>query len=181
MTRTLGRWLFQNRGWTPLPIVIAQLCFGEPQNFWLGVALLCMGEAQRLWAVGFIGGRSRTRSANVGALELGGPFGLLRNPLYLGNGTIALAIGAWGGPVWFLAWAVFVIAQYSLIVRWEETVLAETLGAEYQDYLARVPRWLPIGKRPVSTNSKWGAKSAFRSERATLISLAVVSLLVWTV
>lgn len=175
----LGRRLFQNRGWTPLPLVIAQICFGHAQNFWLGLGLLCAGEAQRLWAVGFIGGRSRTRSDSVGALELGGPFGMLRNPLYLGNGTIALALGAWGGLAWFLGWALFVTVQYSLIVRWEESVLAKTLGGEYQHYLARVPRWIPIGGIPDSKDATWTAKSAFRSERATLISIVLVSLLIW--
>ena len=89
----LGRWFFQNRGWTPLPLIVAEGVWAERQNLWVGLAVLVAGESLRLWAVGHIGGRSRTRGETVGALETGGPFGLLRNPLYLGNGGIALALG----------------------------------------------------------------------------------------
>jgi protein-S-isoprenylcysteine O-methyltransferase Ste14 len=175
--RKLGRWLFQNRGWTPIPLFGVQLFWAEGQEWVWGFALILIGEAIRLWAVGHIGPRSRTRGDQVGTLESSGPFARLRNPLYLGNGFILLGVGAWGGLAWMGAWALFFLLQYGLVVRWEEAQLLEQLGAPYEKYKRAVPRWLPLG-RP-GEGSVWSARVALRSERATLVALAFVSALYW--
>jgi protein-S-isoprenylcysteine O-methyltransferase Ste14 len=176
----LGRWLFQNRGWTPLPLLVAEFTWAERQQFWFGLGVLFVGEALRLWAVGHIGSRSRTRGDAVGDLETGGPFGRLRNPLYLGNGLIALSLGLWGGGVWIAVWCLFFTIQYTLIVQWEESVLLPAIGPSYQSYCEQVPRWLPVGRmRSMDEGASWSLPQAFRSERATLLSLSIVGLGFW--
>ena len=179
MRLVLGRWLFTNRGWTPLPLLVAQLTWAHRQHFYLGLGFLLAGEALRLWAVGHIGGRSRTRGDGVGALETGGPFGRMRNPLYLGNGLIALSLGLWGGGLWLSAWVLFSALQYTLIVHWEESVLLAAIGATYQSYCEQVPRWLPIGRVRSRGEASWNLRQAFRSERATLMALSIVGLGLW--
>jgi len=91
--RRLGGWLFRHRTSIPLPIVLALLIIPAPDSpsvlstplSWLGVLVVAAGEGIRLWAVHHIGAISRTRSERLGPLIDGGPFGRVRNPLYLGN------------------------------------------------------------------------------------------------
>src|SRR3954470_18793655 len=84
-----GGWLFRHRTSIPVPFALALLFLrvGEAPFSWTlvsaGAVLTLAGEAVRLWAVHHIGTISRTRSDRLGPLVTTGPFGLMRNPLYL--------------------------------------------------------------------------------------------------
>lgn len=173
----VGGWLFRHRGWTPLPLLAVQLAWSERISLAAGALIVFLGEAVRLWAVGHIGARSRTRGPDVGGLVESGPFGWCRNPLYVGNGLIFVGVGLWGGPVWALAWLLFLVTQYSAIVRWEESILLREHGEAFEGYCARVPRWMPVGRRVRGGEVDW--KGALRSERPTLTAIAVVTAAFW--
>jgi protein-S-isoprenylcysteine O-methyltransferase Ste14 len=79
---------------------------------------------------------------------LRGSYRLTRNPMYVG--VIALILGqalllgreilfAWAAAAWLL-FHLFVVLE-------EEPGLRRRFGAAYEDYCARVPRWLPTGSR----------------------------------
>ena len=93
----LGGWLFRQRTWLPLPLAVALIVIppssaGPAAPLWIaGLTLILAGESLRLWSVHHIGAISRTRSDRLGPLVSTGPFGRVRNPLYLGN--IALWTG----------------------------------------------------------------------------------------
>jgi hypothetical protein len=117
----------------------------------IGVAIVVAAESLRLWAVRHIGAISRTRSERLGPLVSTGPFASVRNPLYLGN--IALWVGfalsarlLWLAPLFLVVLAL----EYHAIVRWEEELLTSRRGEDYREYLARVPRWLPVVSRQSS-------------------------------
>lgn len=170
-----GRWLFRNRGWLPVPLLLAMLSM-KPR-FWLpGAMVLGTGEFLRLWAVGHIGRKSRTRGEDVGDLASTGPYARLRNPLYLGNLLIFTGLGIILWP-WALVVLPLMGLYYDRIVAWEEENLRRHLGQPYQDYLLRVPRW-GWGKTQAVPGS-WNGAEALRSERSTLLALFVVLLLVW--
>lgn len=165
----LGGWLFRNRGWLPVPLLLGMVA-SRPVAWAPGLVIVALGEALRLWAVGHIGLPSRTRGDDVAGLVDTGPYARLRNPLYLGN---LLLFGGLGVIVW--PWALVVgpalFVYYSVIVRWEEGVLTRRLGAAYGAYAARVPRWIPTGAaRP----GGWDGARALRSERSTLLAIGVV-------
>jgi protein-S-isoprenylcysteine O-methyltransferase Ste14 len=180
-TRRLGGWLFARRTLVPLPIVAALLLLpaqsSHPSLPWLGVGLVAAGEMLRLWAVRHIGVISRTRSDRLGPLVASGPFGLVRNPLYIGN--IAIWMGfALSARLPYMAPLVLVVLAltYHAIVRWEERLLASRLGEPYRIYAAKVPRWWPsLENRPSDCDSgrlfSWG-HTVF-SERGTLIAIAI--------
>jgi protein-S-isoprenylcysteine O-methyltransferase Ste14 len=189
-TTRIGGWLFRRRTWLPLPAALAILTLriGEaaPSPFLagVGVAVTVLGELIRLWGVHHIGTISRTRSERLGPLVAGGPFALIRNPLYVGN--IALWVGfsltarlVWLAPVIFALFAL----EYHAIVRWEETLLESRLGQTYQDYVARVPRWIPSlsrgqrGLRRVTEGFSW--RATFFSERGTFVAIALGYALLW--
>src|SRR5918995_6603826 len=88
----IGRSLFAQRSWLPLPLVAALLLIPAESSIicstyllWTGVLIVAAGEALRLWAVHHIGVISRTRSDRLGPLVATGPFSVVRNPLYVGN------------------------------------------------------------------------------------------------
>ena len=186
-----GGWLFRHRTALPLPIAAAILAIPAGNDAGgttlpaVGVAVTVLGEAIRLWGVRHIGAISRTRSERLGPLVDSGPFGYVRNPLYIGN--ILLWVGfALTARLWWLAPIAFVLlaAEYHAIVGWEERLLVQRIGDAYRDYMTRVPRWIP---RSVSVPSVLSSASsaAFTwretvfSERGTLMAMAVGYLLLW--
>jgi protein-S-isoprenylcysteine O-methyltransferase Ste14 len=153
-----------------------------------GAVLTALGEGLRFWAVNHIGTISRTRSERLGPLIDSGPFGFVRNPLYIGNiaiwtGFALTAQLAWLAPVVLLLLAL----EYHAIVKWEEQLLESRMGAPYRDYVSRVPRWIPWSKiRGARTDGSAPAPSAVSSvratlfsERGTLIAIAAGYVLLW--
>jgi protein-S-isoprenylcysteine O-methyltransferase Ste14 len=175
----VGRVLFQHRGWLPAPLVAVMLATGSPPvgalRWGLGAALIATGEGIRLAAVGHIGPASRTRDDSAHRVVDTGPYAHVRNPLYVGNLLLWAGVGVLLWP-WALVAPALLAAHYGFIVRWEEANLAARLGAPYLDYCARVPRWIP--RWAGGEKGRWDARMAFRSERSTLLVLAVVILAV---
>ena len=183
----LGGWLFPRRTWIPLPLIAALLLIPPMPVptvwIWIGVAVVLLGEGVRLQAVRQIGVISRTRSDRLGPLIDTGPFGWVRNPLYLGNialwiGFTAVARILWLAPIF----AAVLLLEYHAIVRWEETLLVARIGGAYADYRRRVPRWMP--KVPAQDsgltahgNFSWG--ETLFSERGTLIAIVLGFALLW--
>ena len=151
-----------------------------------GVVLTLAGELLRLWAVQHIGVISRTRSDRLGPLVVSGPFGLCRNPLYIGNIAIWVGFALTAGLVW-MAGVVLVLlaAEYHAIVRWEEALIESRHGAAYRDYVARVPRWIPglrrtrLAGQDGSASSRFSFRETLFSERGTLIAIAAGFALLW--
>ena len=183
-----GGWLFRQRSWLPLPLVAALLLIPPPADSsgasycLAGAAIVALGEAIRLWAVHHIGAISRTRSDRLGPLVATGPFGYVRNPLYLGNILLwtGFAISArllWLAPIIFVLLAL----EYHAIVAWEEGLLAGRIGEPYRQYCARVPRWLPsfgAADAPADIVTFSWRQTLF-SERGTLIAIGAGFLLLW--
>ncbi len=76
-------------------------------------------------------------------LVTGGPFALTRNPLYLAGTMLLLGIGLISGIAWFLLVAIMAaFAVQKLAIEQEEEHLRARFGKTYQDYAARVRRWI---------------------------------------
>jgi protein-S-isoprenylcysteine O-methyltransferase Ste14 len=147
-----------------------------------GVLLTAIGEAIRLWGVHHIGVISRTRSERVGQLIDSGPFGYVRNPLYIGNMLLWAGFAVTAGLVWLAPIVAAMLAvEYHWIVKWEEELLTSRLGDAYRQYTRRVQRWIPSFSK--SSRSSAVAISSWRatlfSERGTLIAIAAGYLLLW--
>ena len=103
-----------------------------------GVLLIFLGIVGRLWATLYIGGRKSSEVVS------GGPYSITRNPLYVFS-TVAAAgvgaqIGSFSGVILFAA---LCAGAFHIVILREEKFLKEALGAPYQAYLARVPRFFP--------------------------------------
>ncbi len=183
-----GGWLFRQRTWLPLPLVAALLVTPPAGDapvalLWIiGAAVVALGEGIRLWAVLHIGAISRTRSDRLGPLIASGPFGYVRNPLYLGNILLWTGFALSARLVWMAPIIIVLLAlEYHAIVRWEEGLISQRIGAPYAEYVARVPRWLPsfgATASPAGT-ATFSWRQTFFSERGTLIAIGAGFLLLW--
>jgi len=118
------------------------------------------------------------------ALCTSGPFGHVRNPLYLGNiiiyaGVVLMA----GGPfMWQLLGitVAFFFLQYGLIISLEEEILAGKFRDEYRLYLTTVPRFIPRTTSWSGHNktSPLTWEKTFRTERRTFQMIAIFFLFI---
>jgi len=77
-------------------------------------------------------------------LVITGPYHYVRNPIYVGVMSIFLGHFLWFGYWALLTYAVLAFMGVHLfVVLYEEPTLKHKFGALYEDYLKRVPRWIP--------------------------------------
>lgn len=141
--------IFEMRSYTPIPFLLVMIAFAEPTvaTLAVGFAIALLGESIRFWGVSICGSETRTTGV-VGATNLitDGPFGHVRNPLYVGNILMYVGVAVMSNAlVPYLVAVVFVwfVLQYHLIVSREEEHLRTAFGPEYDTYLKNVPRFLP--------------------------------------
>ena len=104
--------------------------------------LATAGLAYSVWGLAYLR-RSFSIIPEARRLVSGGPYGLSRHPVYLGEVATAIGVNlATAGWLSALAIAYFIGCEL-LRIRWEERVLARAFPSEYPDYAKRVPRYLP--------------------------------------
>jgi protein-S-isoprenylcysteine O-methyltransferase Ste14 len=173
----IGAKLFEWRDYTPIPLIILVLFTAEPNvlSATFGTLLAIFGELFRIYAVSFIGSVSRTRNTNTtgGNLITAGPFGWVRNPLYVGNFFIVIGLAVFAGLIWVMIVTAALFAfQYYCIVKYEEKLLLSRFGAEYEEFMQKVPAWIP---KRVPQLEAWdwpvSFSPALKSERRTLAAI----------
>jgi len=142
---------FKYRGgiWTLLFFIVYLLAEPDIGHIYVGLPFVILGQLIRLWAAGTI---RRYRGEAVKAEELitWGPYGLVRNPLYIGNGLIGLGWSLMSGSVLALViFSIIFLCLYGvLIVPWEESYLKSKFPQEYDHYEKQTGRFFP--KKSVS-------------------------------
>lgn len=105
-----------------------------------GVGCILLGQLFRVSARGYKSERSKEGQQ----LVEGGPYSLVRNPMYLGIFLIGLGVVCvlfnWWVTLLFLV--VFII-RYALLIFKEEKRLLAVFGSAYAAYMRRVPRIVP--------------------------------------
>jgi protein-S-isoprenylcysteine O-methyltransferase Ste14 len=146
--------VFGRRGTLLALPAVALAALGKPSavSIATGLPLAFLGEAVRMWAVGYSGVTTRGDRVTAPRLVTAGPYAYVRNPLYVGN-LLTAAGFAWaftgkndaatrtllvGGSL------AAMLAVYTVIVPHEEDYLRTTFGAAFDDYVARVPRIVPL-------------------------------------
>lgn len=68
----------------------------------------------------------------------------VRNPMYVGVLALILGHFLWFGYWNLLIYAIVVfVAFHTFVTLYEEPTLKRKFGASYEEYLKRVPRWIP--------------------------------------
>jgi protein-S-isoprenylcysteine O-methyltransferase Ste14 len=139
---------------------LAQLLLG------CGAFVLIIAAFIRTWASAYLHAEVVYASeVKTQSLVADGPYRFVRNPLYLANVLMAVALGAMMSRIGFIVAVVLMLVFcYRLILR-EEADLRTTQGDSYQRYCAAVPRLLPaLMPRTASSGrpANWGA--GFKAE-----------------
>jgi len=189
-----GGWrtiVFKNRGALLVPVALVLLIFGRPSplSAEIGNAVAVLGELLRIWAVGYSGETTRADIVTAPALVTAGPYGIVRNPLYVANAIIAL--GLWyafaGGispaeaAMTFVVVAALVVGVYAIIIPLEEAYLAGHFGDAYRRYVAAVPQVFPTGSSlaPADRAGMWKPNVIARAEIITLIFFVLMLTVVY--
>jgi protein-S-isoprenylcysteine O-methyltransferase Ste14 len=163
--------------WGILAANLAQVGVGSlaapvfnPFNLLLGAGILCAlaGAWLRTWGTAYLGSNIVKSSAMHSAEAPGakaegiltdGPFGYLRNPLYLGTFLHTLALSLLM-PRSGAVFAILAIGGLQLwLIHGEEGFLTAKLGEPYKAYCALVPRLFPALRRQAAAGGlapRWG-------------------------
>ena len=119
----------------------------EPVTGVIGALLIVVGLAFVAWTVWLFARVGRGTLAPwdpTSRLVVAGPYRYVRNPMITGVGTIlagqALFFRSWGIAIELAVFALVNAFYFPLV---EELGLRRRFCAEYEEYCARVPRWLP--------------------------------------
>ena len=81
-----------------------------------------------------------------------GPYAIIRNPIMATEAAVTWAEVLYFGSLGVLVYAVLVsVLAHVVVVKVEEPELRARIGDAYAEYCARVPRWLPRGRRHSTT------------------------------
>jgi protein-S-isoprenylcysteine O-methyltransferase Ste14 len=124
--------------------------FGMRVPFWFRGQRVVASVVVGLGAVLVVSARVHFRSWRFRAqldkgheLAMGGPFRLLRHPIYMGLNLLALGSAIWAPtPLLWIAFALMAIGS-DLRGRAEERILEEAFGQRYRDYCGRTRRYVP--------------------------------------
>jgi protein-S-isoprenylcysteine O-methyltransferase Ste14 len=142
-----------------------------------------LGETVRFVTIGFQyihrGGKNGKVYANH--LVSGGMYGVVRNPMYVGNALIAIGMAKYtGAPRAIIIVVPFFLFVYQAIVFAEEEYLRNKFGAEYDEYCARVNRFIPslgrVRQSFVGMQLDW--KTSIKKDLGTIVGLAIGLLLI---
>lgn len=184
---SLSTIFFKYRGYTPIPFVLIMIIFSSPNiySIAIGLSIAIVGELIRLWGVSWAG--SETRTTNVGGtfLIISGPFGYVRNPLYVGNILMYTGLGIMSYslfPYLQLAGLIFFVIQYYFIVSSEEGYLKNHFGEQYTEYTKNVnrffPRFTPYKTKNNVQQPPFNLKAGLKSERRTFQAFSIVALII---
>ena len=112
----------------------------------LGIVLVVIAFVPPVWAFMLFqreGTEIEPTSPTNRALVTRGPYRFTRNPMYSGLVLLALGIAIWVGawPMFIAPIAVFATTNW-VHIPFEEAKMRRQFGAAYDDYVARVRRWV---------------------------------------
>ena len=111
----------------------------------VGIDLVIAGLALIAWAFVFHRRTSQDPDPRTPSPELigGGPYRFTRNPMYVGDVLILLAVAVFfSSPLGLAGVALFVAWMHFLQIPAEERAMKARFGEAYDAYCARVRRWI---------------------------------------
>lgn len=151
-----------------------------------GMVVALLGQAVRLITIGFeyIHRGGKDGQIYVGRLVRGGVYGIVRNPMYVGNGLIAIGMTMlFGSPLGYVILIPFFLFVYQAIVAAEEAYLRNKCGADYDDYERSVNRYVPTLSRVREScrGMRFDWRKSIKKDLGTVVGLTIglILLPVW--
>ena len=110
----------------------------------VGSMVIASGALLATWAlVHFRSWRFRAKLEEGHQLATGGPFRIVRHPIYMGLNLLALGTAVWVPTVLVWVGLVLMAVGSDLRARAEEALLERAFGDSYRKYIARTRRFVP--------------------------------------
>jgi len=114
---------------------------------YLAFPLWIIGVAMLIWCFWDFLAKGKGTPAPIDPpreLVVSGLYKYVRNPMYVGVLLVIIGHFLWFGFWALLIYAMFVFLAFgSFVIFYEEPNLKRRFGAAYEEYLRRVPRWIP--------------------------------------
>lgn len=191
--KTQGDFLFKNRSWLPILIILPGLYiyimkahegtlplgFDPAYYEWICVAVAVLGFLVRFIAIGYsddnTSGRNTAEGQIADSVNTTGFYTMCRHPLYLGNFLIWVGIAAMTQDVWFtIAFTLAYWLYYERIMYAEETFLIGKYGKEYEDYSVGVNAFWPALGKWTKPKNAYSLVKIIRQEKAGILNLFLV-------
>ena len=190
--KTQGDFLFKNRGHLPLIIVaIGMAVFvWEVYNgnsvsnsdnpivkYYYEICFLVgiLGLAIRCHVVGHAPDRTSGRNIEnqvADVVNTKGMYSVLRNPLYLGNFFMWLAVALLTMNLWFIiAFVLFYIVYYERIMYAEEAFLRNKFGEVYLNWADKTPAFIPALNKYQGVEASFNFKKILNKEKNGILAL----------
>jgi protein-S-isoprenylcysteine O-methyltransferase Ste14 len=125
--------------------IVGPVAIGVPQI--VGMIVGATGAALALACIltfAFVGKGTPAPFDPPRQLVIRGPYRFVRNPMYIGAGLALAGAALFYESLSLLGYVgLFFVATHLFVVWYEEPVLRQTFGQEYQAYCGRVRRWWP--------------------------------------
>ncbi len=148
---TYPEWARHHRRDIAIPLVLLVLVLAKADSrYWIpSILLILAGESLRIWASGHL------RKEQI--LTTGGPYRLIRNPLYVGSLFIAVGFCLLTGSIWiWILVGAYFLLFYIPVILVEEKTLGEKFTVQFAEYSAQVPRIIPAWRLyPGNTRFSW--------------------------
>lgn len=186
-----GDFLFKYRSYLPLFLIIIgvlvkvyrsaginELVYAERWNWVVMISLMVglLGQFIRILTVGYTpkdtSGRNTTEGQVANTLNTQGLYSLIRNPLYLGNYFMWVAVAMLTGSISFvIIFSLVFWIYYERIVFAEEEFLREKFGEVYLEWADQTPPFIPIHWNYVPPKISFSWKKVLKKEKNGLSAL----------
>jgi protein-S-isoprenylcysteine O-methyltransferase Ste14 len=110
----------------------------------VGAAVILFGSFMMCWArIYFRSWRFRAKLDAGHELATGGPFAIVRHPIYFGLNMLAIGSALWVPTVFSAVAVVLMILGSDLRGRAEERLLTGAFGDRYREYMRKTKRFVP--------------------------------------
>lgn len=179
LTRLWRRWAAHNRVRATIIFALAYVAFSRPHwgGLAAGAAFVAAGQAVRTWGAGYL---EKNKS-----LARGGPYRLIRHPLYAGSFLmgLGLAVTAEHAVWWTVLYVFLFIGFFVPAIHVEELRMQSIFGAEYQDFMVEVPALVPRLSRlsspptsPADSSFSWSRVTGNHEARSAVAMVALLLL-----
>ncbi len=140
-------------------------------SFTVGLVLVGLGETVRVWAAGYLQKNQ--------VLVTNGPYGYVKNPLYVGTILITAGFCIMANNIYILAVAFFGFIFYYIPYkkRVESTRLKGLFGKSFADYDAEVDDYMPRRRPYEKGEGNWRFGNVFENSEEGIVALVVIGII----
>jgi len=184
-----GNYLFKNRGWIPVLVVVASVpVIFITSTEYIGASLMGLintlavltsftGFIIRAITIGIVpagtSGRNTSEGQVASTVNSSGIYSVVRHPLYLGNYLMWLGLLIFTWNIWWIIIvSMFYWLYYERIMFAEERFLERKFGEKYMTWASVTPAFIPSFKNYRKSELPFSIKSILRREYSGVLAVA---------